>query len=59
MAIATITINFDYDNILDIADEIGSLPTYKRFPDDDMFLIDREDIIKILQRHVVRKEVQK
>ena len=49
----SVTINARFDSILDIAQEIGELQTYKLFPDDDMLLVERNDVLEVLKRHVV------
>jgi len=53
MANMTINVQARFDNILDIAREIGELQTYKLFPDDDMLLVERNDVLEVLKRHVV------
>lgn len=52
MAEMSITIHARFDDILEIAKEIGELQTYKLFPDDDMLLISQDDVIEVLKRHV-------
>ena len=52
MADMSITIHARFDDILEIAKEIGELQTYKLFPDDDMLLISQDDVIEVLKRHV-------
>ena len=49
----SVTINARFDSVLDIAQEIGELQTYKLFPDDDMLLVERNDVLEVLKRHVV------
>ena len=49
----SVTINARFDSILDIAQGIGELQTYKLFPDDDMLLVERNDVLEVLKRHVV------
>ena len=49
----SVTINARFDSILDIAQEIGELQTYKLFPNDDMLLVERNDVLEVLKRHVV------
>jgi len=49
----SLTINASFDDILEIAKEISELQTYKLFPDDDMLLVDRDDVVEVLKRHVV------
>ena len=41
----SVTIHARFDSILDIAQEIGELQTYKLFPDDDMLLVERNDVL--------------
>lgn len=53
MAEMSITINASFDDILEIVKEISELQTYKLFPDDDMLLVDRDDVVEALKRHVV------
>lgn len=49
----SVTINARFDSILDIAQEIGELQTYTLFPADDMLLVERNDVLEVLKRHVV------
>lgn len=49
----SVTINARFDSILDIAREIGELKTYKLSPDDNMLLVERNDVVEVLKRHVV------
>lgn len=53
MADMSITINANFDDILEIVKEISELQTYKLFPDDDMLLVERDDVVEVLKRHVV------
>lgn len=52
MADLSITIHAQFDDILEIAKEIGELQTYKRYPDDELLLISQDDVIEVLKRHV-------
>lgn len=56
MANMTINIHARFDSILDIAQEIGELQTYKLFPNDDMLLVERDDVLEVLKRHVVTEK---
>ncbi len=49
----SLTINAEFDNVLEIANEIAELQTYKLFPDDDMLLVSRDEVVEVLKRHVV------
>lgn len=51
----SVTINANFDSIADIITDISSLQTYKLFPDDNMLLINMDDLIEILKRHIVSK----
>ena len=48
----TVTINAKLDNILDVAKDIAKLQTYKLFEDDDMLLVERDDVVEVLKRHI-------
>ena len=48
----TVTINANFDNVMQIVNEIGKLQTYKLFPDDTMLLVDRSEVRDVLVRHV-------
>lgn len=52
MAELSVTIHAQFDDILEIAKEIGELQTYKLFPDDDRLLVEQNDVIEVLKRHV-------
>lgn len=52
MKLPSITVKCDFDNIQQIVDEIKELQTYKLFEDDDMILINRAELVKILLKHL-------
>lgn len=56
MAEFTVKINANFDNISEIISEIASLQTYKMVSGDDMLLVNRDDLVEILKRHVVCDE---
>lgn len=58
MAEPVCKISAKFDNILEIINEIASLQTYTLFDDDDMLLVERNDVVEVLKRHVVT-EVEK
>ena len=52
MKLPSITVKCDFDDIQQIVDEIKELQTYKLFEDDDMILINRAELVKILLKHL-------
>lgn len=49
----SVTINASFDSIIEIADEISKLQTYKMSEYDDMLLVSRDEVCEVLKRHVV------
>lgn len=52
MAEFTVTVNAEFDNILDVASEIGELQTYKLSEDSDMLLVSLDDVAEVLRKHI-------
>lgn len=52
MKLPSITVKCDFDDIQQIIDEVKELQTYKLFEDDDMILISRAELVKILLKYL-------
>ena len=53
-----IPIEIVFDDVNSVIDELGKLQTYKLFEGDDMILVDVDDVVDVLTRHVMAREAK-
>ena len=50
---AKITVHVEMENVKQMIGEIGKLQTYKLFAGDDEIYVSRDDVIAVIENHIV------